>query len=201
MTKTSVAPPFTKLINLVLAIGLTALIGWYSIDLANSLGLNNWLFWFWAWFAWLGWVVVLVELLHIPLDLGERIYRAKSFEKNGQLYVSLGVRYYKKFAPNGNYMNRVVRLFKPNYKIIKDAEAMRRWLLVTQSKETGHTIHLVMVIPALVNVLLNGWYQSAASLVVLTVLFDLYPVMLQRYNRFRIQRTLEVNPESNRILF
>jgi len=201
MTKTTVTSPFSKLINLAIALGLTALIGWYSVDLANSLGLGNWLFWFWAWFAWLGWVVVLVELLHIPLELGERIYRAKPFEKDGQFYVSLGVRCYKRFTPNGNYMNRVIRLFKPNFKLIKDAETMKRWLSVTRSKEAGHTIHWVMVIPALLYVLLNGWYQSAACLVVLTVLFDLYPVMLQRYNRFRIQRTLEVNPESNRILF
>ena len=181
----------TKLIfSGVVAAALTVLIGWYTLELAQDFGLNNPAFWAWSWFAWLGWLVVVVQVLHIRLDLGERFCRPKPFEKNGYLYERLGVRHFKKFTVNGEYMNRIVRFYKPNFKVIRDVASMKHWLSVTRSKEAGHIVHFVMTLPALGYLLMRGYYLSAGCLIVLNILFDLYPVMIQRYNRFRIQRIL-----------
>jgi hypothetical protein len=51
-------------------------------------------------------------------------------------------------------------------------------------------VHFVMTLPALGYLLMRSYYLSAVCLVVLNVLLDLYPVMTQRYSRFRIQRVL-----------
>jgi hypothetical protein len=101
----------TKLVfSGVVAAALTALIGWYTLDLAQDFGLNNPVFWAWAWFAWLGWLVVVVQVLHIR-----------------------GVRHFKKFTVNGEYVNRIVRFYKPNFKVIQDIASMKHWLSATRS--------------------------------------------------------------------
>ena len=133
----------------------------------------------------------MVWLLHIRLDLGEHFYRSKTFEKNGRLYEQLGVRHFKRFVVNGEYMNRIVRLFKPNFKVIRDVASMTHWLSVTRLKEAGHIVHFVMTLPALGYVLARGYHLSTICLVVLNILLNIYPIMTQRYNRFRIQRILE----------
>jgi hypothetical protein len=132
------------------------------------------------------------------LDLGDRYHQPKPFEHGGRLYVRLGVRYFKLVAPYGDLMNRIMRFFRPDFRIIKNPASLQAWLETTRSKEAGHIVHTMMVLPALIFVLARRWYASAATLLLLTVLFDMYPVMLQRYNRFRLKKTHPARIQANR---
>lgn len=185
---------FKLVFTAVLATALTVLVGGYTRDLAIDLGLNNPVFWLWAWFAWLGWIVVIVEVFHVNLDLGDRYDRAKPFEREGRLYRRLGVRQVKKFTVNGDYWNGLIRFVKPGYRVVQDEATAEQWLRLTRSKEAGHLLHMLLSVPALGYTLLQGWFESAICLLALDVLFDLYPIMIQRYNRFRLQRVLKAGP-------
>ena len=47
--------------------------------------------------------------------LPERYYRIKSCESSGRIYERLGIRFFKRFTPNGDYINRVIRRSDSGY--------------------------------------------------------------------------------------
>lgn len=172
--------------TLLLAVG----IAWYTIEWGRDLGYRSLGFVVWAWFAWLGWLVVGLEILGLKIELSQCYYAVKPFESNLRIYERLGVVLYKQWTINGVHWNRIVRLFGPSHRIIGDRQAMQRWLNLTRSKEAGHAIHLIMTVPALVAAAAIGWFDVLLHIVVLNVLFDMYPIMLQRYNRIRLTTAL-----------
>ncbi len=53
--------------------------------------------------------------------------------------------------------------------------------------ETGHFIIGSIVILMAGYALFKGWWETAGWLVLFDILINAYPVMLQRYNRARLQ--------------
>jgi hypothetical protein len=145
-------------------------------------------FWFGASFLALGWVICLSELLHINVKLPNFYHRLRPLEADGSLYRSLGVRFFKRFVVDGDYMNRAKRAKRPGYCVIRTrSDALEREQL-SRTTETAHLFHLLLLIPAIVLAERAGRLIFAAAMTALLIGFDLYPVLLQRYNRARVRR-------------
>lgn len=172
------------------ALAFTAFIGWYALDFAQTRGSTTIEFAVWFWVALLGWLVVVLGILGVQPDLGERYHGTRAFERGGRLYGRLRVPTAKKFMPNGDYAIRLVRRFRPGFTVISDLDSASKWELTTRSKEASHLIHLGLTMPLAVYLLANRALAATAVVIVLDVAFDLYPMMAQRYNRMRIRRVL-----------
>jgi len=123
--------------------------------------------------------------------LPEQFYRIKSFESSGRIYERLGIRFFKHFVPNGDYINRVIRHYEPGYKIIYDENSIVEFEAGIRLAERCHIVSLLLVLPSVVYALILGWNGFALWLLLPNIPLHLYPVLLQRYTRARIQRVLK----------
>lgn len=123
--------------------------------------------------------------------LPERYYRIKPCEWSGRVYERLGIRFFKRFVPNGDYINRIIRHSDPGYRVVCDEESIARFEVGTRLAEKCHLAGLWLALPCTVYALLLGWNKYALWLLIPNVLLHLYPVLLQRYTRARIQRVLK----------
>lgn len=136
-------------------------------------------------------ILPLVAGCLIVQSLPERYYRTKRFESSGRLYESLGIRFFKRFPPNGDYINRVNRRFNPAYRVVCDKASIVEFEASTRLSERCHLIGLFLVLPSVALALALGWNQFALWLLLPNIPLHFYPVLLQRYTRARIERVLK----------
>ena len=118
-------------------------------------------------------------------------FRPKSFEKNGKLYGKLGVKQFHRLylATFG----RVIKFLSREDRWIKDfsnesLENLEKW---TRLYEGVHFIGNLTFTPLIINNLVNGNYEQAITGVAMNTVINIYPIMMQRYNRSRIYNVLE----------
>jgi hypothetical protein len=120
--------------------------------------------------------------------LPERYYRIKPLELSGRLYERLGIRFFKRFVPNGDYINRIIRRTEPGYRVISDKGSIIELESRTRLAETCHLAGLFLPLPSAVYALMLGWDLFALWMILPFIPFHLYPVLLQRYTRARIAK-------------
>ena len=102
-------------------------------------------------------------------------FTPKFFEKSGRIYELLGVRIFKKFLPTyGDYMLRLtgIRLINNG-----STETLKDYETATKIFEMIHLVFCLLYICFSVSILLN-------------LMINIYPIMVQRYNRARIYKIL-----------
>ena len=125
------------------------------------------------------------------LWLPARYYRPKPFEAGGRVYELLGVRFYRRWMMNGDYMNRIARRFVPGYRVITNSDSMRKFEAQARRHEKGHLMWFFITALAGAYAAALGSTALAACLFLSSLLVHLYPMMLQRYTRARMYRRLE----------
>jgi hypothetical protein len=117
-----------------------------------------------------------------------RLFNLWDFERDGRFYERLGIRLFKRFATKGDYWNKLRRHFDPGFKNVRDSSSAIEWEARTRHNEFLHLCSLA------VGLAIMGWLYSRNEYTWLVVVFfavliwDMYPIMLQRYNRARIWR-------------
>lgn len=127
----------------------------------------------------------------VAQSLPDSYYRTKRFESSGRLYEALGIRWFKRFTPNGDCINRINRRFDPEYSVLGSHESIVEFEARTRTAERCHLISLIFVMPSVFYALALGWNQFVLWLLLPAIPLHLYPVMLQRYTRARIERVLQ----------
>jgi len=145
-------------------------------------------FWLGFSFVTLGWVVVLADILHFRFRFPDPYHRLRVFEADGSVYRGIGIRVFKRFVVNGDYMNRWKRSREPDYRLIHTRSDAVTWEHLSRATEAAHALHLLVLCPAIVLALHARRLAFAAGVLALLIGFDLYPVLLQRYNRSRISK-------------
>jgi hypothetical protein len=111
--------------------------------------------------------------------------------RSARLYEALGVRRFKRFTTNGDLVNRWLRRQNPRHRVVRDAESATAWAVQARSAERHHLVFLLMGLASAGYALSIGWRVWAASLAATNLVFNVYPILLQRYNRLRIARLNE----------
>ncbi len=112
-----------------------------------------------------------------------------SFERSGRLYERLGIRQFKRFASAGDFLNRRRRRADPEFRNISDYSSAIDWEEgQTRFNELAHLGSLIF------NLIMVGWlcyrgrYTWLGLILFLNLMLNIYPIMLQRYNRARVRR-------------
>jgi len=126
----------------------------------------------------------------IARRLPDAYYKTRRVESSGRVYEAIGIRVFKRFVPNGDYINRVIRRADPGYRVVRDVPSVVTFEGATRWAERSHLVSLMMVLPAAVYAVILGWDKFALWLTLPNIPFHLYPVLLQRYTRARIQRVI-----------
>lgn len=116
-------------------------------------------------------------------------FNEKTWERGGKIYASLGINYYRKLLVWIGWERHVTRKSKP---VEKNTKALINLHYQTKHDETGHMIVLIIVLGFNIFVAHKFGVLKSLWLLILNVMLNLYPVLLQRYNRPRIQRAINL---------
>ena len=136
-------------------------------------------------FAQMFWVSVLETQLKPALD--SPYFNSFPFEKDGKLYHIFGVEWYRAILTKSGW-EKLRQKSTPIRKSLRDFEAYERGSRVA---EAGHLAAGIVVLIVTGYVIVAYSAKAALWLVVFNVFLNLYPVLLQRYTRPRLLRTIE----------
>ena len=112
----------------------------------------------------------------------------RDFERSGRLYEMLGVRWFRKFVPDGDLANRWRRRREPGFRLITGRASAEAHRLRYIASERSHLVLLLAGLATCAYAWSIGWDGWAWYLFAANVPVHLYPILLQRYTRARITR-------------
>ncbi|MEW6687347.1 MAG: hypothetical protein AB1393_14275 [Candidatus Edwardsbacteria bacterium] len=118
----------------------------------------------------------------------------KSFEKNPELYEKLGVRTFKKWMPiTGDVVHRVFwkRLGLGDFVQPNSIQSLKNYETFTRVYEGIHLTFLGLGCAQLASQVHAGQIDAALLTAGLNTLVNVYPIMVQRYNRSRLYNTIQ----------
>jgi hypothetical protein len=110
---------------------------------------------------------------------------------NPKFYESLGVRFARKFVQQGEYVNRFIRKTNPNYRIVKHKANAAQYLKTTVMYERFHLMCFIYFVLTAIHALITGQYLLLALILIANIIYNVYPILLQQYNRTRIARFIK----------
>jgi hypothetical protein len=115
-------------------------------------------------------------------------FRLRRAEADGRVYAALGVRRFRSIVAYGGPMVRLMRRIDPeSYTRLKKSTLSERERR-TRKTEKIHWALLLGTIPAAVWAVLQREYWFAVYLLAANVPMNVYPILLQRYTRARLER-------------
>lgn len=175
---------FKKLVVFALAtIAAVYLILW-SLD---AFGFRSPVFAFLLNWLTMSWVGIAGQAVHFSLPQG--YYSINTFERTGQIYERLGVRLFKWLV-----RRRPLAMFSPTLRFPKDrtSAALRHLDDEMQEAETGHVCIFMLMLLFISAALLRGWFDAVGWMLAFNVVINGYPVMLQRYNRIKLEELIDL---------
>lgn len=149
-------------------------------------------------FAWaLNFLLMLCVLAFteaLKSQLTSSYYNEKGWEQRGKVYEQLGINFFRKLLVWTGWE----RLNKKSNPIEKNTKALMHLHYQTKKSELGHIIILFIVLGFNVFVVFKFGVLKSLWLLILNVLLNLYPIFLQRYNRPRIERAINLSKLSHR---
>ncbi|WP_423148992.1 hypothetical protein [Rubrolithibacter danxiaensis] len=139
---------------------------------------------------------ILYVLLTISILSGflpHSFFKALQLGKSSTVYNRIGIRIVKKYTQDGDLVNKFVRRKFPEYKVLDSRESLRKPYNKTYFYEKVHFIMFLFFLFASVYALVKGLYVWALLLTVNNLIFNIYPIFLQQYNRIRVNRILGNN--------
>ncbi|RTY92419.1 hypothetical protein [Flavobacterium sp. GT3R68] len=115
-------------------------------------------------------------------------YNEKKWEKKGKIYESLGVNIFRKLLVLIGWE----KINKKNNPVKKSLEALIHLEYVTKQSELGHLIIFFIVIPFTVFVTVKYGIVESLWLLILNLVLNIYPIILQRYNRPRLKKAINI---------
>ncbi len=126
----------------------------------------------------------------LPCALPRTYYRRADGPRILRVYEALGIRAFRSFATNGDWINRAARRADPGYRVLRDAAAAQNFTTAIESGERSHLVLLCIGAATVAYAIHIGWYGWAGILTLGNLVFNLYPVFLLRYKRARLQRAM-----------
>jgi hypothetical protein len=144
-------------------------------------------------FAWalnfLLMICVLAFTEALKSQLTSSYYNEKGWERRGKIYEPLGINFFRKLLVWIGWE----KLNKKATPIEKNTKALMNLRYQTKKSELGHVIIFIIVLGFNVFVAFKFGVLKSLWLLILNVLLNLYPIFLQRYNRPRIERAINLS--------
>ena len=144
-------------------------------------------YWFGNYTCWL-YIFFLFSLIFALLP--GVVFRRFQLSRNRKFYERLGVKFIRQFVQNGTFVNRAIRKNNPEYKLIKDRTQARQYLNTINMYERYHLLCFIFFALTFIHSLINQRYITAVLILVVNVIYDVYPILIQQYNKLRVMKIL-----------
>jgi hypothetical protein len=121
----------------------------------------------------------------VQLRLPEGVHVLRPFERDGRVYERIGVPVAKRLLRRGPLARFNPQLHLPHERTPAQLGQLAQRM---RDAEASHAVLFVVTVPIAVHAAVRGWWLAAVLTLVLDVVMNGYPVMLQRYNRARLAR-------------
>jgi len=122
-------------------------------------------------------------------QLTSSYYENFAWERSGKVYEGLGINLFRKLLVLIGWE----KLTKKANPIEKDTMVLIKLHEQTKKSELGHLVVLIIVLGFNIYVAARFGVIKSLWLLALNILLNLYPVLLQRYNRPRIARAIAIS--------
>ncbi len=148
---------------------------WTAFDIHGAVfaGLLNWLM--------MSWIALTGQF--VSLGGPAWYFQIRRFEQSGWLYQRLGIRWFQMLVGRGPWT-----VLNPSLRFSGEVSRLPDLEQAMQKAEAGHGLAFVAVVLLNLIAALRGWWDTAAWLTLWNIPLNLCPVLLQRWNRARIQR-------------
>jgi hypothetical protein len=106
------------------------------------------------------------------------------------LYEHLGVRFIQKFVQDGTYINRAMRKNNAGHKVVNNRANAGKYMNTIAMYERYHFICFMFSVFTFVYALFNKQNGAAVFIMIANIIYNVYPILLQQYNKLRIRRLL-----------
>lgn len=120
-------------------------------------------------------------------------YATRNAARARRNYERLGVRFFKRFVVNGDLVNRWSRRHDVQPQLVLIRGDIAPFIDQTCRVERAHLVLFLFSLFTAACSARLGWYRWTACLVFGNIVFNLYPIFLQRYNRARA-RLAQLHP-------
>jgi hypothetical protein len=131
-----------------------------------------------------------ILLACVPFGLPRGWFRTRPFER-GAFYRALGLRWFRWLATDGDLVLWLVRRREPRYRIVRDLRTRAQHLAGGITNERWHSSWFLFGLVTQTLAFATGEYRWGAALAALNVVFNLLPVLHQRYKRARLRGSLD----------
>jgi hypothetical protein len=138
-------------------------------------------------FMLMGCTLAFTETLKSPLNLS--YFNVKSWERKGKIYESIGINLFRKILVWIGW-EKLNKKMKP---VEKSTEALAFLHYKTKQDELGHLIIMFIVLGFTIYAAFTFGFIKSLPLLLSNIFLNLYPIFLQRYNRPRIERVLNLS--------
>ncbi|MBF8964129.1 hypothetical protein I0P70_12815 [Pontibacter sp. FD36] len=143
-------------------------------------------------FAWVLNFMLMMAVSSIMQTLKPKLtakyFECKQWEADGKVYRWLGVHIFRKLLVWIGWE----KLHKAANPVKKDLGALKQLEYNTRQSDFGHLVIFFIVLAVTFFVAYQYGLQQSLWLVFLNVVLNIYPIMVQRYNRPRLQRAIQI---------
>ncbi|UYQ91261.1 hypothetical protein MKQ68_14295 [Chitinophaga horti] len=132
------------------------------------------------------WVYILLGVALLVALLPSWFYKKIQLGGGVGVYKRIGIIWIRRFSQDGDVINRLLRKRYPGYKVISEPSGVRRYILRANMNERFHCGLFIFMLGAMIYALAAGQYGWALVMALNNVLYNLYPMFLQQYNRIRL---------------
>jgi len=152
----------------------------------NSFGWDNPFLAFLINWLTLSWAAVVGQ--GVTFVLPSTYYDIKTFERTGQVYERLGIRLFKRLVRRGP-----LSVFNPGLRFPKEKTipALQHLDREMKKAETAHLYIFLLMLVFSAYTLFRAGLVSMSWMLGFNILINGYPIMLQRYNRIKLQGLIE----------
>lgn len=137
------------------------------------------------------WLALFIGISYLISRIPNSFYLRFQISKDLRVYKKLGVNKFKIFSSNGDLINRRIRKKYPTYRNVRNLESVNEKINETYTIERGHTVLFVFFLLTNIYVFWTNSIVTGVVLLIGNVVFNLYPNLLQQYNRIRYEKVIE----------
>lgn len=126
-------------------------------------------------------VIISVLSAFIPGTILKKI----QFTRNKKTYENSGILFFRKFVQHGDYAR------KKTGAIIKNRGDVKKYIQTMEMNLRYHLSALVFIFFSMIHALINKELEWAFLFLVINLLYNVYPILLQQYNTIRIKSFLK----------
>jgi hypothetical protein len=136
------------------------------------------------------WLYIFLALSLPVLLLPNAVYDAMQISRTTAVYERIGIRIVRKFTQDGDWVNRMIRRRFPKYKVFDSYPSIRRHLRKAYTIEKVHFVFFLFFLYASLYALVNHYFLWAGLITLTNLIFNIYPNLLQQYNRLRLRQLM-----------